>query len=103
MGKGTRRKRGQAGVLAEIHTAVDDVVVDEGDELTPEEEEIAAAIQEDAADVPVDNGQEVHDEKVVQTLKVRAIADMVKKKIKITPEQHWEAIGILPKVCTSAG
>ena len=71
--------------------------------MTPEEEEIAAAIQEDAADVPVDNGQEVHDKKVVQTLKVRAIADMVKKKIKITPEQHWEAIGILPKVCTSAG
>ena len=102
VGKGTRRKRGQAGVLAEIHTAVDDVVVDEGDELTPEEEEIAAAIQEDAADVPADNGQEVHDEKVVQTLKVRAIADML-KKIKITPEQNWEAIGILLKACTSAG
>ena len=71
--------------------------------MTPEEEEIAAAIQEDAADVPVDNGQEVHDEKVVQILKVHAIVDMVKKKIKITPEQHREAIGILLKVYTSAG
>jgi hypothetical protein len=70
--------------------------------LTPEEEEIAAAVQEDAADVPVDNGQEVHDEKVVQTLKARAIADMVKKKIKITPEQNHNAISILPKVCTSS-
>jgi hypothetical protein len=70
--------------------------------LTPEEEEIAAAVQEDAADVPADNGQEVHDEKVVQTLKARAIADMVKKKIKITPEQNRNAISILPKVCTSS-
>ena len=70
--------------------------------MTPEEEEIAAAIQDDAAGVPVDNGQEVHDEKVVQTLKARAIADMVKKKIKITPEQNREAIGILPKVCASS-
>jgi hypothetical protein len=71
--------------------------------LTPEEEEIAAAIQEDAADVPLDNRQEVHDEKVIQTLKARAIADMVKKKIKITPEQNREAIGILPKVRGSSG
>lgn len=70
--------------------------------MTPEEEEIAAAIQDDAAGVPVDNGQEVHDEKVVQTLKARAIADMVKKKIKITPEQNREAIGILPKVRASS-
>jgi len=50
----------------------------------------------------VDNGQEVHDEKVVQTLKACAIADMVKKKIKITPEQNCEAISILPKVCASS-
>jgi hypothetical protein len=70
--------------------------------LTPEEEEIVAAVQEDATDIPVDNGQEVHDEKVVQTLKARAIADMVKKKIKITPEQNRNAISILPKVCTSS-
>ena len=70
--------------------------------MTPEEEEIAAAVQEDAADVPADNGQEVHDEKVVQTLKAHAIADMVKKKIKITPEQNRNAISILPKVCTSS-
>ena len=98
VGKGTRQKRGQAGILTGVHTAVEDVVVDEGDDLTPEEEEIAAAIREDAANVPLDNGQEVHDEKVVQTLKARAIADMVKKKIKITPEHNHEAIGILPKV-----
>ena len=44
--------------------------------MTPEEEEIAAAVQEDAADVPADNGQEVHDEKLVQTLKACTITDM---------------------------
>jgi hypothetical protein len=38
------------------------------------------------------------DEKVIQTLKVRAIADMANRGIKITPEQNKVAVGIFPKV-----
>jgi hypothetical protein len=101
VGKGTKRKRGVDAVISEIQTAVDDVVVNEGDDLTPEEEEIAAAIEDENDGVPADNGQQVHDEKVIQTLKVRAIADMANRGIKITPEQNKVAVGIFPKVCFS--
>ena len=45
-----------------------------------------------------DDGRDAHDEKVVQTLKVRAIADMARKGVKITAAQSKAAIGILPKV-----
>ena len=68
--------------------------------MSPEEEQIADALQEEELEVPADDGQQVHDEKVVQTLKVRAIADMAKRGIKIAPAQNKAAIGILPKVCT---
>jgi hypothetical protein len=45
-----------------------------------------------------DHGWDVHDEKVVQTLKVHAIAEMARKRAKITAAQSKAAIGILPKV-----
>jgi hypothetical protein len=98
VGTGTRRTRGAAAAVADVQTAVEDVVIEEGDELTPEEEDIANALQEEQCETPADDGQQVHDEKIVQTLKVRAIADMARKGIKITPAQNKAAIGILPKV-----
>ena len=45
-----------------------------------------------------DDGQDAHDEKVVQTLKVCAIADMARKGVKITAAQSKAVIGILPKI-----
>jgi hypothetical protein len=66
--------------------------------LDPEEAEIADVLQMEESESPADNGQQVHDEKVVQTLKVRAIAEMARRGIKITPAQNTAAIGILPKV-----
>jgi hypothetical protein len=71
----------------------------EGDELNPEEEEIANALRGEELETPADNGQQIHDEKVVQTLKVRAIADMARRGVKITPAENKAAIGIFPKVC----
>jgi hypothetical protein len=53
--------------------------------LTPDEEEIVDTLGKNDVDVPTDDRQQVHDEKVVQTLKVRAITDMAKRGIKITP------------------
>jgi hypothetical protein len=53
--------------------------------LTPDEEEIVDTLGKNDVDVPTDDGQQVHDEKVVQTLKVCAITDMAKRGIKITP------------------
>jgi hypothetical protein len=98
VGKGTKRQRGAQAVIAEVQTAVEDVVVQEGDDLMPEEEEIAAAIEDENAEVPLDNGQQVHDEKVVQTLKLQAIADMARRNIKIAPEENAVVTGIFPKV-----
>ena len=85
VGKGTKWQCGTATVIEEVWTAVDDVIVEEGDDLTPNEEELVDTLREDDVDVPTDDGQQVHDKKVVQTLKVRAITDMAKRGIKITP------------------
>ena len=98
VGKGTKRQCGGAAVIEEVRSAVDDVIVEAGDDLTPEEEEIADTLGEEDAEVPTDNGQQIHDDKVVQTLKVCAIADMTKRGIKITPTQNRAAISILLKV-----
>ena len=68
--------------------------------MTPDEEEIVDTLGKNDVDVPTDDRQQVHDEKVIQTLKVCAIADMAKRGIKITPTQNKAAIGILPKVRT---
>ena len=95
---GTRRARGAVVAIADVQTAVKDVVIEEGDDLTPEEENITNALQEDESETSPDNGQQLHDKKIVQTLKVHAVTDMARKGIKITPAQNKAAIGILPKV-----
>lgn len=98
VGTGTRRAHGTAAAVVDIQTPVEDVVIEEGDDLTPKEEDIVNALQEDKSETPFDNGQKLHNEKIVQTLKVHAIADMARRGIKITPMQNKAAIGILPKV-----
>ena len=50
-----------------------------------------------------DDGWDAHDEKVVQTLKVCAIAGMARKGVKITAAQSKAAIGILPPKVGSFG
>jgi hypothetical protein len=99
VGKGTKRKHGTDAIIVEVQTVIDDIVMQEGDELNPEEEEIANALRGEELETPADNGQQIHDEKVVQTLKVRAIADMARRGVKITPAENKAAIGISPKVC----
>ena len=67
-------------IAADVVT-IDDVIV-EGEDLTPDEEEIATALQEDDSEpeaMLADDGWDAHDEQVVQTLKVRAIADIKKR------------------------
>ena|ERR1700683_897349 len=86
---------------ADAATSIDDVIVEEGEDLTPDEEKFATALQGDDLEpeaMLADDGQDAHDEKVVQTLKVHAIADMARKGVKITAAQSKAAIGILPKV-----
>ena len=94
----TRRACGAAVAIANVQTAVKDVVIEEGDDLTPEEEDIANALQEDESETPPDNRQQLYDEKLVQTLQVHAVTDIARRGIKITPAQNKAAIGILPKV-----
>ena len=100
VGKGTKWQCGTAAVIEEVQTAVDDVIVEEGDDLTSDKEEIADTLREDDVDVHTDDGQQVHDEKVVQTLNICTIADMAKRGIKITPTQNKAAISILSNECT---
>jgi hypothetical protein len=41
VGQGTKRKCGTAAIVAEIQTAVNDIIMQEGDKLDSEETEIA--------------------------------------------------------------
>lgn len=68
--------------------------------MTADEQEISEALQGEEEEMPADDGQQVHDEKVVQTMKVRAIAEMVKCGVKITPTQSKAAMGVIPKACS---
>jgi hypothetical protein len=82
--KAAQRTCGMA-IAADVVT-IDDVIV-KGEDLTLDEEEIATALQEDDSEpeaMLANDGWDAHDEKVVQTLKVCAIADMARKGIKIT-------------------
>lgn len=101
VGKGTKRKRGTAAVITDIQTAIEDVVTEESDELTPEEEQVAEVLDEEALETPIDDGQQVHDNKVVQTLKVRAVTEMARRGIHISPAENKTAVGIFPKVDTT--
>ncbi|KAJ7907708.1 hypothetical protein B0H13DRAFT_2332099 [Mycena leptocephala] len=64
--------------------AEEELALDEDDGLSPEERELAQTL--------------AHDEAVIRSVRDRAIADMAKRKVKITDAENKTALGLFPKV-----
>lgn len=104
----SRRRRGQGRAGPASSTVVSDDVSDEfvlesGEPLSAEEQEIAAVLEENDAEEGVDeSGQEEHDKKIVETLRMKAVRDMAERNITILAAEQKEAEGIFPKVYYSS-
>lgn len=46
-----------------------------------------------------ETGQQVHDDKVVKTLKVKVISEMTKRGIQISASENTQALALFLKVC----
>ena len=81
---------------ASIPSGADDLeaIIEEGDKLTADKQENSEALQGKEEEMPGD------DEKVIQTMKVWAIAEMVKHGVKITQTQSKATMGVIPKACS---
>ncbi|KAJ7720701.1 hypothetical protein B0H16DRAFT_1335916, partial [Mycena metata] len=76
-----------------------EVVVDEGNGLTPEEEELAALLDaDDDADDAETANQELHDTGAARSIRGKAVAQMAALGVVIGEEENREALGIFPKV-----
>ncbi|KAH8110930.1 hypothetical protein DFH11DRAFT_728116 [Phellopilus nigrolimitatus] len=94
---GAKRKRGHDQYVDSdpSDATPQDALVEDGEQLTPEEEEIADVLQEE--DQLIDDGQVIHDKAVVATLRDRAIAQMKSKNIIINSLEEKSALSIFPK------
>ncbi|KAH8116611.1 hypothetical protein DFH11DRAFT_1506311 [Phellopilus nigrolimitatus] len=71
-------------------------VIDHGDHLTVEEEELAEVICDD--EVGEDNGQDTHDTYIVSNIRDRAMANMAKRGVTVSSHEEKTAQAVLPKV-----
>lgn len=97
---GTERKRGHTATAPSTRAPPpdDELVLDGGDELSIEDQELAETLAEDDISAPDTAGQDVHDEKVVDTLRVVAIRQMEDQGIRIGTIAGQEALKLFPKV-----
>lgn len=72
-------------------------VVAVGEELTGEDWEHALNLDEEAS--TEDSGQEVHDDKIVKTLKAKAISKMAERGIQTSASENTQALALFPKAC----
>ncbi|KAI0045690.1 hypothetical protein FA95DRAFT_1543462 [Auriscalpium vulgare] len=105
---GTKRKRGQRvgapepaaapldPFLEAMQADATDTTLVEGENLTPEEEQLAEATEETVS--LEDDGQHAHDENVVKTLRDVAIAQMRAIDVTFSSEDEKCALSIFPKV-----
>lgn len=77
-------------------------ILENGDELTAEEQDVAQAAEADAAEeshgIPV--AQLVKDKAAIKTMKEQAIEDMEQRGIYLSDQEQKMALGVLPKVRT---
>ncbi|KAH8113039.1 hypothetical protein DFH11DRAFT_1689602 [Phellopilus nigrolimitatus] len=71
-------------------------VIDHGDHLTAEEEELAEVICDD--EVGEDNGQDTHDTYIVSNIRDRAMANMAKRGVTVSSYEEKTAQAVLPKI-----
>ncbi|KAH8105595.1 hypothetical protein DFH11DRAFT_1691980 [Phellopilus nigrolimitatus] len=76
--------------------ATSEIVIDHGDQLTPEEEELAEIIRDD--EEGEDNGQDTHDTYIVSNIRNRAKANMEKRGVTVSSGEEKTAQAVLPKV-----
>lgn len=96
---GTKRKRPGTTTQAATSAADEEFVMDAGEDLSPEEQEIAMTLEENDNETPLeDDGQEAHDKKVVNTLRLKAIREMSAQGVIVSNTESKEAEGVLPKV-----
>lgn len=91
---GTKRKRG-----GQIQNDVtQETVLEKGQQLTEEEAEIAAVLEDDEAIEADGDAEGVHNEEVVNTVKARAIGMMKRQGVEIAAQEEKDALALLPKV-----
>ncbi|KAL6298463.1 hypothetical protein BKA93DRAFT_744076 [Sparassis latifolia] len=95
---GTKRKRNQGCTATALVAEQDErTVLEEGDILSPEDDELAQVLEEEDSQLE-DDGQAIHDQRIVKTLRERAINEMARKGVVISDRDAKEALGIFPKV-----
>ena len=98
---GTRHQQGVTADAPDIPSGADEseAIIEEGDKLTMDEQEISEALLGEEEEMLLNDGQQVYNEKVVQTMKVQTTIEMVKHGVKITPTQSKAVMGIILKAC----
>ncbi|KAJ6587465.1 hypothetical protein DFH09DRAFT_909471 [Mycena vulgaris] len=76
----------------------EELVLDEDEGLSPEERELARTLVEIEKEVPMDNGEQAHDDAVIRSTRDRAMAGMGRRGVRITEAANKMALGIYPKV-----
>ncbi|KAJ6556343.1 hypothetical protein B0H19DRAFT_1293404, partial [Mycena capillaripes] len=103
-GRGRGRARGGAPITpapSRRSTAAEseEAVADEGDDLTPEEEELAGLLgADDSADDDETADQELHDTHTARSIRGKAVAHMAELGVVISERDNRQALGIFPKV-----
>lgn len=105
-GRGLGRGRGGAPITpapsrrstaADSEEAVPDA--SEGDDLTPEEEELAGLLgADDGADDDETADQELHDTHTARSIRGKVVAHMAELGVVMSEEDNRQALGIFPKV-----
>ncbi|GBE85912.1 hypothetical protein SCP_0804360 [Sparassis crispa] len=95
---GTKRKRYQGRTATALVAEQDErTVLEEDDILSPEDDELAQVLEEEDSQLE-DDGQAIHDQRIVKTLRERAINEMARKGVVISDRDAKEALGIFLKV-----
>ena len=99
VGTGTKRRRGHTQPTTDdIPALADELVLDAGEEPTGEDQERALNLDDEEV-ATEETGQQVHDDKVVKTLKVKAISEMAERGIQISASENTQALTLFLKVC----
>lgn len=98
---GTKRKRGhtESSDRPPPPLLEEELVLEAGEDPTEEDRELALHLGAD--EVSADGGQEAHDDRVVKTLREKAISEMAERGIQITTLENTQALSLFPKVSPS--
>jgi hypothetical protein len=102
--RGAKRKRSNGSGPEEVVCSEVEVVVEEGNTVNAEEDELADALEGDAAEARGSEGgdegsaQDAHDRAVANTIKAKATRDMAARNIFLDEAEASSALSLFPKV-----